>query len=116
VARLKVNKHTADRSAEGLAGGFGPLRSLDDPALRHNLLWQATSFVGQTAELAELQSLAPGFTPQAADPTRCIAGGYPPVSGGGALYARARAVRHGRPSLTIAGRRCLLIRCAGSRG
>ncbi|MGH3236107.1 MAG: hypothetical protein ACRDOH_23185, partial [Streptosporangiaceae bacterium] len=33
----------------GLAGGFGPLRSLDDPALRHNLPWQATSFVGRAA-------------------------------------------------------------------
>src|ERR1035438_3879090 len=41
----------------GLAGGFGPLRSLDDPALRHNLPSQATSFVGRAAELAELRSL-----------------------------------------------------------
>ena len=44
----------------GLAGGFGPLRSLDDPALRHNLPSQATSFVGRAAELAELRSLVPG--------------------------------------------------------
>ena len=44
----------------GLAGGFGPLRSLDDPALRHNLPSQATSFVGRAAELAELRSLMPG--------------------------------------------------------
>jgi predicted ATPase/class 3 adenylate cyclase/DNA-binding CsgD family transcriptional regulator/tetratricopeptide (TPR) repeat protein len=44
----------------GLAGGFGPLRSLDDPALRHNLPSQATSFVGRAAELAELQSLVSG--------------------------------------------------------
>jgi predicted ATPase/class 3 adenylate cyclase/DNA-binding CsgD family transcriptional regulator len=43
-----------------LAGGFGPLRSLDDPALRHNLPWQATSFVGRAAELAELRSLVSG--------------------------------------------------------
>ena len=44
----------------GLAGGFGPLRSLDDPALRHNLPSQATSFVGRAAELAELRSLVAG--------------------------------------------------------
>src|SRR5438552_1081738 len=42
----------------GLAEGFGPLRSLDDPALRHNLPAQATSFVGRAAELAELRFLA----------------------------------------------------------
>ena len=44
----------------GLAGGFGPLRSLDDPALRHNLPSQATVFVGRAAELAELRSLVAG--------------------------------------------------------
>ncbi len=44
----------------GLAGGFGRLRSLDDPALRHNLPSQATSFVGRAAELAELRSLVSG--------------------------------------------------------
>ena len=44
----------------GLAGGFSPLRSLDDPALRHNLPSQATSFVGRAAELAELRSLVSG--------------------------------------------------------
>ncbi len=44
----------------GLAVGFGPLRSLDDPALRHNLPSQATSFVGRAAELAELRSLISG--------------------------------------------------------
>ena len=44
----------------GLAGGFGPLRSLDDPALRHNLPSQATSFVGRAAELAGLRSLVAG--------------------------------------------------------
>jgi predicted ATPase/class 3 adenylate cyclase/DNA-binding CsgD family transcriptional regulator len=44
----------------GLTGGFGPLRSLDDPALRHNLPSQAASFVGRAAELAELRSLASG--------------------------------------------------------
>jgi hypothetical protein len=41
----------------GLPVGFGPLRSLDDPALRHNLPSQPTSFVGRAAELAELRSL-----------------------------------------------------------
>ena len=44
----------------GLAGEFGPLRSLDDPGPRHNLPSQATSFVGRAAELAELRSLAGG--------------------------------------------------------
>ncbi|HEY3952571.1 MAG TPA: LuxR C-terminal-related transcriptional regulator [Streptosporangiaceae bacterium] len=44
----------------GLAEDFGPLRSLHDPALRHNLPSQATSFVGRAAELAGLRSLVPG--------------------------------------------------------
>jgi len=44
----------------GLAEGFGPLRSLDDPALRHNLPSQPTGFVGRAAELAELRSLIAG--------------------------------------------------------
>ncbi len=44
----------------GLAERFGVLRSLDDPALRHNLPSQATSFVGRTAELAELRALVSG--------------------------------------------------------
>ena len=44
----------------GLAERFGPLRSLDNPALRHNLPSQATSFVGRAAELAELRSLVSG--------------------------------------------------------
>ncbi len=44
-------------TGSGLAEGFGVLRSLDDPALRHNLPSQATSFVGRTAELAELRAL-----------------------------------------------------------
>ncbi len=44
----------------GLADGFGVLRSLDDPALRHNLPSQATSFVGRAAELAELRALVSG--------------------------------------------------------
>jgi predicted ATPase/class 3 adenylate cyclase/DNA-binding CsgD family transcriptional regulator len=44
----------------GLVGSFGPLRSLDDPALRHNLPSQATSFVGRGGELAELRALVAG--------------------------------------------------------
>jgi len=44
----------------GLAEKFGVLRSLDDPALRHNLPSQATSFVGRIAELAELRALMSG--------------------------------------------------------
>jgi predicted ATPase/class 3 adenylate cyclase/DNA-binding CsgD family transcriptional regulator len=44
----------------GLADGFGVLRSLDDPALRHNLPSQATGFVGRTVELAELRALVSG--------------------------------------------------------
>jgi predicted ATPase/class 3 adenylate cyclase/DNA-binding CsgD family transcriptional regulator len=44
----------------GLAEEFGVLRSLDDPALRHNLPSQATSFVGRTVELAELRTLISG--------------------------------------------------------
>ena len=44
----------------GLAGGFGRLRSLDDPALRHNLPSQPTSFVGRAGELAVLRSLVSG--------------------------------------------------------
>jgi len=44
----------------GLAWRFGPLQSLDDPALRHNLPSQATSFVGRAAEFAELWALMSG--------------------------------------------------------
>ena len=44
----------------GLADGSGSLRSLNDPALRHTLPSQATSFVGRAAELAELRSLVSG--------------------------------------------------------
>jgi predicted ATPase/class 3 adenylate cyclase/DNA-binding CsgD family transcriptional regulator len=47
-------------TGSGLAEGFGVLRSLDDPALRHNLPSQATNFVGRTAELAELRALVSG--------------------------------------------------------
>jgi predicted ATPase/class 3 adenylate cyclase/DNA-binding CsgD family transcriptional regulator len=47
-------------TGSGLAEKFGVLRSLDDPALRHNLPSQATSFVGRTVELAELGALVSG--------------------------------------------------------
>jgi predicted ATPase/class 3 adenylate cyclase/DNA-binding NarL/FixJ family response regulator len=47
-------------TGSGLTEGFGVLRSLDDPALRHNLPSQATSFVGRTVELAELRALMSG--------------------------------------------------------
>ena len=47
-------------TGSGLGDGFGVLRSLDDPALRHNLPSQATSFVGRTVELAELRALVSG--------------------------------------------------------
>ena len=47
-------------TGSGLADGFGALRSLDHPALRHNLPSQATSFVGRTVELAELRALVSG--------------------------------------------------------
>src|SRR6266852_5682344 len=36
-----------------LAGEFGPSRSAGETALRHNLPWQVTSFVGRADELAE---------------------------------------------------------------
>ena len=44
-------------TGSGLAEGFGVLRSLDHPALRHNLPSQATNFIGRDAELAELRAL-----------------------------------------------------------
>ena len=47
-------------TGSGLAEGFSVLRSLDDPALRHNLPSQATSFVGRVAELAELRAMVSG--------------------------------------------------------
>jgi predicted ATPase/class 3 adenylate cyclase/DNA-binding CsgD family transcriptional regulator len=47
-------------TAPGLAKEFGPLRSLEDPALRHNLPSQATGFVGRAVEVAELRSLVSG--------------------------------------------------------
>jgi predicted ATPase/class 3 adenylate cyclase/DNA-binding CsgD family transcriptional regulator len=46
--------------AESLQAEFPPVRSLGNPALRHNLPLQGTSFVGRAAELAELRSLVMG--------------------------------------------------------
>ena len=43
-----------------MSGPVTLVRSPDDPALRHNLPSQATSFVGRAGELAELRSLVSG--------------------------------------------------------
>lgn len=43
--------------ADGLASSFPPIRSLDNPRLLHNLPAQISSFVGRTAEIAEISSL-----------------------------------------------------------
>ena len=40
--------------AEGLETGFPPLKSLDNPLLKHNLPLQLTSFVGREHDLSEL--------------------------------------------------------------
>ncbi len=47
-------------SAPGLRADFPPLRSLDNPRLRHNLPEQVSSFVGREAELDALTSLLEG--------------------------------------------------------
>jgi predicted ATPase/class 3 adenylate cyclase len=44
-------------NAAGLAADFPPLRSLDNPALRHNLPVQLTPFIGRSRELAEVAAL-----------------------------------------------------------
>jgi predicted ATPase/class 3 adenylate cyclase len=43
--------------ADGLRPDFPPLRSLDNPALRHNLPAQVSSFVGREAEVATLRKM-----------------------------------------------------------
>jgi predicted ATPase/class 3 adenylate cyclase len=43
--------------ATALADDFAPLRSLDNPALLHNLPAQASSFIGRNRELSELRGL-----------------------------------------------------------
>src|SRR5437764_30697 len=40
-----------------LPRNFPPLRSLDNPALRHNLPQQVTSFIGRDKELREVRAL-----------------------------------------------------------
>ena len=49
--------HVFQVCAEGLPPTFPPLRSLDNPALRHNLPEHRTSFVGRSRELATLRTL-----------------------------------------------------------
>jgi predicted ATPase/class 3 adenylate cyclase len=44
--------------AAGLLGGFGPLRSLGNPALANNMPGQLATFIGRTRELAEVRALA----------------------------------------------------------
>jgi predicted ATPase/class 3 adenylate cyclase len=44
-------------SGAGLAADFPPLRSLDNPALRHNLPLQLTPFIGRSKELAAVTAL-----------------------------------------------------------
>ena len=46
--------------AEGLPAVFPPLRSVDNPTLRHNLPAQVSSFIGREAELAEVRRLVGG--------------------------------------------------------
>lgn len=43
--------------AEGLEREFPPLRSLDDPLLKHNLPVQLTTFIGREPEIEELSGL-----------------------------------------------------------
>ena len=44
-------------AAPGLEADFPPLRSVDNPSLKHNLPVQTTSFVGRETEIAEVISL-----------------------------------------------------------
>jgi predicted ATPase/class 3 adenylate cyclase len=50
-------ERVAQVAAAGLAAEFPPLRSLSNPALRHNLPQVASSFVGRQADLARLTEL-----------------------------------------------------------
>jgi predicted ATPase/class 3 adenylate cyclase len=54
---LTAPEHVFQLDIDGLSVDFPPLRSLTNPALRHNLPRYASSFVGRTAELIELQAL-----------------------------------------------------------
>jgi predicted ATPase/class 3 adenylate cyclase len=49
--------HIFQLCISGLPDGFPPLRSLDNPALLHNLPQQPTTFVGRQAELTEICAL-----------------------------------------------------------
>ena len=46
--------------AEGLPAAFPPVRSVDNPTLRHNLPAQVSSFIGREAELAAVRRLVAG--------------------------------------------------------
>jgi predicted ATPase/class 3 adenylate cyclase len=54
---LTAPEHVFQLDIDGLSVDFPPLRSLTNPALHHNLPRYASSFVGRTAELGELQAL-----------------------------------------------------------
>lgn len=54
---LSQPEHVFQVSAEGLESDFPPLRSLDNPALRHNLPEQVSSFVGRDGEVAVVRGL-----------------------------------------------------------
>ena len=50
-------ERVAQVAADGLATAFPPLRSLSNPALRHNLPQVASSFIGRRQELERLREL-----------------------------------------------------------
>jgi predicted ATPase/class 3 adenylate cyclase len=54
---LTTPEHVFQLDIDGLSMDFPPLRSLTNPALRHNLPRYASSFVGRTAEVSELRAL-----------------------------------------------------------
>ncbi len=50
-------EHIFQLEADGLQADYPPLRSLDNPKLRHNLPAQVSAFIGREAELAEVRRL-----------------------------------------------------------
>jgi predicted ATPase/class 3 adenylate cyclase len=54
---LTAPEHVFQLEIDGLPAEFPPLRSLANPALRNNLPRYASSFVGRTTELTEVQNL-----------------------------------------------------------
>jgi predicted ATPase/class 3 adenylate cyclase len=54
---LSGPEHLFQLYGPGLQADFPPLRSLDNPALRHNLPQQPSSFVGRTQELSHARGL-----------------------------------------------------------